>query len=170
MELTFRQARLGDIAEVAHLVNRAYRPGNEQGWTHEAKLVEGHRTSEEQIRALMDAGSDILLMHQNERLVTCVQVQYTDRSCNIGMLATEPSLQARGLGTQMLAHAEAFVSTRPHIATFRMSVLASRPELLAYYKRRGYVLTGESAPYPREGGVGTPRDPMLRILFLEKPK
>lgn len=35
-----------------------------------------------------------------------------------------------------------------------MSILSHRPELLAYYERRGYQLTGESMPFPDDGNNG----------------
>jgi hypothetical protein len=49
-----------------------------------------------------------------------------------------------------------------------MSVLSSRPELLAFYERRGYARTGEQAAYPVGAGVGTPRSEALHVLSLEK--
>ena len=45
-ELLLRQARPDDVAAIVDLVNRAYRPAaGASGWTHEAALVAGARTS-----------------------------------------------------------------------------------------------------------------------------
>lgn len=50
----------------------------------------------------------------------------------------------------------------------KMSILSSRPELLAYYERRGYQLTGACAPYSADAGVGQPRGVALQVPSLLK--
>lgn len=169
MEPVYRQARADDAVEIAELVNRAYRPDeHERGWTHEADLVHGQRISADQVQKLIAPDSTILVMQTDGRIVACVHVQVMGQACYIGMLATRPDLQVSGLGKQMLAHAESFARTRYGVDAFRMSVLSSRPELLAFYERRGYTRTGESEPYPLDAGVGTPLDPSVRVLLLNK--
>ena len=51
-----------------------------------------------------------------------------------------------------------------------MTVLAQRPDLIAWYERRGYRPTGESRPFPY-GNVryGLPKVPDLRFVTLAKP-
>lgn len=168
MDTTFRQARINDAAAIADMVNRAYRPAGEGGWTHEARLVAGQRTSEEQVLELIASGSEILLMHSGGRIISCVNVRHSQGACELGMLATDPSFQEGGIGKKMLANAEAFACTKYPVRLFTISVLSSRIELLAFYERRGYVQTGESAPYPVDAGIGTPRELNVRVLFLKK--
>jgi hypothetical protein len=43
-----------------------------------------------------------------------------------------------------------------------MTVIDSRMSLIAWYERRGYVLTGETRPFP------VPRDPPITFAVLEK--
>jgi GNAT superfamily N-acetyltransferase len=169
MSFAFCTATEAHAQEIAALVNRAYRPGaGVHGWTHEAGLVDGERTSAAQVLALFDTQSAILLMRTAAAIVACVHVQGGAGGAHIGMLATDPALQAQGLGKRMLAYAEAYAVTRFAPASLRMSVLSGRPELLAFYERRGYALTGETGDYPVAAQVGQPRVAGIAVLTLEK--
>ena len=50
-----------------------------------------------------------------------------------------------------------------------MSILSHRPELLSYYQRRGYLLTGEKMEFPRDGNNGDPKRDDVFLEFLQKP-
>ena len=111
----------------------------------------------------------MLLLRQQGEIVACVHVQADGPdAAGIGMLASEPRLQAQGLGKQMLQHAEQFAVQQLGARILRMSVLSSRPELLAFYERRGYQRTGELESYPLTAGVGQPLRADLHLLMLEK--
>lgn len=84
------------------------------------------------------------------------------------MLATSPFLQNNGLGKQLLAAAEDFATMHYGATSYQMSVLSSRPELLAFYERRGYQLAGTISPYPVDADVGQPRNLNLQVLDLHK--
>ena len=50
-----------------------------------------------------------------------------------------------------------------------MTVIASRDELIAYYERRGYALTGERRPFPLDDPrFGLPKTRELEFVVLEK--
>jgi ribosomal protein S18 acetylase RimI-like enzyme len=85
------------------------------------------------------------------------------------MLATEPAEQAGGLGKRMLACAERYAADALGARTFRMSVLVSRSELVAFYVRRGYMRSGRLEGFPDNAGAGVPRVPglLLETLFKE---
>lgn len=169
MSFERRVAEQADAQEIAALVNRAYRPSpQEAGWTHEAHLVAGERTTPEQVHALFHPQSTILLLSLGSRIVACVHVEDGPSGAYIGMLATDPQLQAQGLGKQMLLHAEAYACEHFGASVFKMSVLSSRPELLAFYHRRGYALTGQVEDYPLSAGVGQPMVSGIQVLSLEK--
>jgi len=169
MQPTLRVASKPDANEIATMVNRAYRPPlHEQGWTHEASLVAGERTTFEQVLSLFAPQSLILVLCHGAAIVACVHVQSDDSGVYIGMLATEPSLQAQGLGKQMLSHAEQYATAHFNATVFRMSVLSSRAELIAFYERRGYARTGEVEGYPVSTGVGQPLVEGLQVEALVK--
>ena len=90
----------------------------------------------------------------------------------IGMFAVHPELQGQGIGNVILEAAETFAerhlksSKQPSYLT--MSILNQRPELLAYYQRRGYQLNGNKMPFPEDGNNGEPKRQDLELLELEK--
>lgn len=175
MSLELRVACEADAKEISALVNRAYRPSpQDAGWTHEANLIAGERTTTEQVISLFHEQSTILLLCIGPEIVACVHVhvhvhvQGSPSSAYIGMLATDPAMQAQGLGKHMLHHAEAYAIEHFEASVLKMSVLSSRPELLAFYERRGYVLTGEVTEYPLLAGVGQPMVAGIHVLSLAK--
>jgi ribosomal protein S18 acetylase RimI-like enzyme len=170
IDAMLKEATHSDAEQIAHLVNKAYRPGpSERGWTHESELVSGQRINTEQVASLMNNNGSVLVAYDGNNLVGCVHVERADPYCYIAMLATMPSLQNNGLGKKLLAAAEHLAVSRHGAQGFKMSVLSSRPELLAYYERRGYRLTGSTHPYPAEAGVGQPLNANLQVLELIKP-
>jgi hypothetical protein len=50
-----------------------------------------------------------------------------------------------------------------------MTVIEQRPELIAWYERRGYSKTGETAAFPYgDARFGEPKRPDLRFVVLAK--
>lgn len=171
MDMILREATPLDAADIVGLVNRAYRPSSEDGgWTHERNLVTGNRTENEQLLSLFQPLSKILVLCQADVTVACVHLLHNDDSTtDIGMLATEPNFQTRGLGKRMLLEAEQYAAEYFSTTTFRLCVLLARPELIAFYQRRGYQQMGEAEDYPIDAGVGQPRIDGLQIITLTKP-
>lgn len=164
-----RIATEADADEIAALVNRAYRPGAlARGWTHEAHLVAGDRISPEHIRALLHARPAILVLCRNSDIVACAHVHGDASVVWIGMLATEPVLQSCGLGKCMLRHAEDFATRHFKAIVVRLAVLAARPELIAFYERRGYARTGQIEDYPVAAETGQPLVEGLKVETLAK--
>lgn len=169
MKTFLRSASAMDASKIATLVNRAYRPlAHERGWTHEANLVSGQRTTEEQVLSLNCSRSSVLVLCQDTNIVACVHVICGENSADIGMLATDPTHQMQGLGKQILNCAEQHALEHFGIATFKMSVLSSRSELIAFYERRGYTRTGEESSYPALAGIGEPIVDELKVEILVK--
>jgi GNAT superfamily N-acetyltransferase len=165
----FRVAGHPDVAGIASLVNRAYRPEpGHAGWTHEAHLVGGMRTNAGQVEGLMAApGSALLVGVSHDQIVACVQAEATEGCSYIGMLAVDPAIQANGLGTQMLDFAERYAREVQCASKFVMTVVSHRKELVSFYLRRGYRLTGRTQGFPSYAGV--PKQPGLELVELEKP-
>jgi ribosomal protein S18 acetylase RimI-like enzyme len=84
------------------------------------------------------------------------------------MLTVRPDLQDRRLGRRLLEDAEAYVLARG-ARRIRMTVVAVRDTLIAWYERRGYRLTGEREPFPYEDQrFGAPNRDDLYFVVLEK--
>jgi ribosomal protein S18 acetylase RimI-like enzyme len=171
VQLMFRSALAQDADAVVALVESAYRgPSSREGWTTEADLLGGQRTDRQEVDALLaSAQATIVLASLNAELVGCVCVRVEPAElAHVGMFAVRPHLQSRGLGRALLAEAERVARARgAHEA--EMTVLEQRPELLAWYERRGWQRTGETEPFPyADPRFGLPRRPDLRFSVLAK--
>jgi ribosomal protein S18 acetylase RimI-like enzyme len=171
--LVFRFARPGDVPAVVALVESAYRgESSRAGWTTEADLLDGQRTDTAAISAVI-AGQDsvMLLAEAGGQLVGCCQLeQRPGTGVYFGTFAVRPGGQGQGWGGRILAEAERLARDEWGAGTMVMSVLAQRPDLIAWYERRGYRRTGETTPFPYgHERFGVPKRPDLSFAGLAKP-
>jgi GNAT superfamily N-acetyltransferase len=144
--LRFRRAGAADLDIIARLVNSAYRGDSSRaGWTTEADLLDGQRTS-----------------------AALLATSLPPDSAYLGMVTVDPRRQAGGLGRMLLEQAEA-IAHDWNCCRIRMTVIESRQELIAYYVRRGYHSTGKTEPFPADQPeFGLPKVQGLRFVELEK--
>lgn len=191
-----RQAEENDIDALEQLLNRCYRQA--QGWTNEADLIGGIRTTKDELLAVIADPRHYVFIYpktttgerdgeETGELLGCIAVDIKDeadtnqhagnKKAYIGMFAVLPELQGHGVGHQVLQAAETFAQrhlqsntskSAQNSARLTMSILSHRPELLAYYQRRGYQLNGNSMPFPIDGNNGEPKRQDLELLELEK--
>ncbi len=170
-ELEFRPARPSDADAVVALVESAYRgESSRAGWTTEADLLGGQRTDRAEVDALIaDPDATLLLALASGALSGCVLiVPAPSATAHIGMFAVRPGLQGKGLGRALLAAAEGVGRARG-AARAKLTVLEQRQELLGWYARRGYLLTGATEPFPYGNlRFGLPKRPDLRFAVMEK--
>jgi GNAT superfamily N-acetyltransferase len=173
----FRHAHAGDVDAIVALVESAYRGASSRaGWTTEAELLDGQRTDADEVRALLaDPHARIVLATDADgALLGCVKLEdggdaHGEGFAWIGMFAVSPTLQARGLGRALLAEAERLARTEFGRSAARMTVIAQRDVLLAWYARCGYAPTGATEPFPYGNPrAGRPRRPDLYFVVLEK--
>lgn len=165
-----RIATQPDIEAIVQLVNKAYRPeSGVSGWTHEADLVSGNRTTHSQIMAILSKPDSVILIGlSTSEIVACVHIEKMGNNSHIGMLAVSPALQGHGIGKHMLTHAERYASVNFASEKFIIVVVSARSELISFYLRRNYQKTGVLKEYPLSAGVGTPKLANLKIEVLEK--
>lgn len=191
-----RQAEASDVDALEQLLNRCYRQA--EGWTNEADLVGGIRTTKDELLAVINDPKHYVFIYpktttgerdgkETGELLGCIAVDIKDdvatnqragnKKAYIGMFAVLPELQGLGVGHQILQAAETFAQRHlqantqtpaQNPARLTMSILSHRPELLAYYQRRGYELNGNSMPFPVDGNNGEPKRQDLELLELEK--
>lgn len=171
--IRFRRAAARDAPAVVALVERAYRgEPSRAGWTTEADLLGGRRTSEAEVVGLVEGPrTRIVLAEEVARgaLVGTMLVEDEGEAAYVGMLSVEPELQAGGVGRALLAEAERIARVELGRRRMRMTVIAQRTELLAYYARRGYAPTGATEPFPYgDESFGLPKRPDLVFVVLEK--
>ncbi|QJD80831.1 GNAT family N-acetyltransferase [Spirosoma rhododendri] len=165
---TIAVAASADVPELNQLVNSAYRgDSSRQGWTTEADLLDGQRTSEADLLDLLSKpAGQILTYRVGGKLLGCVYLEQTGKKGYLGMLTVAPDVQTAGIGKRLLAEAEA-VGRAAGCQTITMTVLTQRHELIAWYERRGYQSTGVTKPFPDDPRFGLPKQP-LTFVFLSK--
>ena len=172
VHLDLRPAVGADLADLLALITRAYRGESaRKGWTHEADLLGGQRTDAEMLAESLADPVRHLLVHAPEgRPVACVEL--TEKGSGrayLGLLTVDPEAQASGLGRALLAAAEAFAAGELGAKRIEMTVIVQRADLIAWYERRGYRLTGETRPFPsHDPRFGLPKRSDLEFVVLER--
>ena len=170
--MKLERATDADLPALHRLIERAYRGDTARaGWSHEADLLDGQRTDPQTLAEMLaDPASHLLLWREHGEPAACVAL--TDKShgtAYLGLLTVDPSRQADGLGRVLLAAAESWASQQLAAARVEMTVIVQRAELVAWYERRGYRLTGERRPFPYgDQRFGEPRRGDLEFAVLEK--
>lgn len=169
MEYQIANATLVDVPELNTLVNGAYRgDSGRQGWTTEADLIDGTRLDESILTDLINRNDTVVLAYREQGvLLGCVELRHEGSKLYLGMLSVRPTTQGKGIGKKLLAAAEKHASSMG-CSVITMVVISVRSELIAWYQRHGYTLTGERKPFitPDERW-GIPKS-TLEFLVLEK--
>jgi ribosomal protein S18 acetylase RimI-like enzyme len=158
-----------DIASLNTLINSAYRGEfSKKGWTTEAHLLEGGRTTEaELLDIILDTSNTILKYSENGKIIGCVLLKVKANELYLGMLTVSPDLQNSGIGKKLLHQAEVFAAAI-RLPKIIMTVITVREELIAWYKRNGYVDTGAREPFPVSDVFNPITQEPLEFMVLEK--
>lgn len=163
-EIVIRPATPADTEGVIAVVEAAYR--GEGGWTTEAHLVGGTRTTAREVEALLaDDAVELLVAEGADGGIDgcCYTAAQGDRA-EFGLFAVAPRAQSAGLGRRLLG-AQIDLSTVQGLRALEIHVLQSRPELHAWYRRQGFVATGSTIPFP--GDAADLRVAGLRMEVME---
>lgn len=169
LDLNITQATNDDLAQIAALVNSAYRgESSKKGWTTEADLLEGQRTDANELATQLQAEGNTILKYTKEdgTIAGCVYLHKKGHAMYLGMLTVNPVLQATGIGKQLMAAAETFAAEQG-CTKIEMTVISVRHELIAWYQKRGYTVTGEKRPFPVDAKFGIAKQP-LEFIVMEK--
>jgi len=163
------KATLQDIPALTTLINSAYRgETSKKGWTTEAHLLEGKRTTEEELKEIIqDPKNTFLKFTENDQIIGSVLLVEKEHQLYLGMLTVSPELQNAGIGKKLLAEGEKQAKTLG-LSSIIMTVVSVRAELIAWYKRHGYVETGEKEPFPSSDIHINISDNPLEFIYLEK--
>jgi ribosomal protein S18 acetylase RimI-like enzyme len=169
MNMSFEIATPQDVSALSHFVNQAYRGDSaRQGWTHEADLLDGTRVTEDLLNDELNRGVILVKAIQDQQLVGCYHFEFKDpTTAYVGMITVDPTLQARGIGKLILEDAIER-ARRGQAAHLQLTVMSEREELIAYYERRGFRLTGKSIAFEGDDKrYGLPRH-SLTLLEMER--
>jgi GNAT superfamily N-acetyltransferase len=126
-----------DVPDLLRVINAAYEV--------EKFFVEGDRTDEETIRRMMTTGVFLATRNESGRLAGCVFVELRGARGYFGMLSVDPSLQSRGVGRRLVDAAEDYARANGCTA-MDIRVVNLRTELPPFYRKLGYVETGQIEP------------------------
>ena len=170
-ELVFRRATKDDVDVIVPLVEASFRgDGSGAGWTTEAHLVTGPRTTTDEVRTIIDTpSSSITLALLDGKLAGCFRLESViGQTTFFGMFSVQPSLQGKGIGRRVLVEAERIARIELGAYRMRMHVLSGRPELIEWYVRYGYRPTGEAHSFAEIAHRGEPLAEELSFLVYEK--
>lgn len=172
--LNFYKAELSDAQTIAALINSAYRGDSSRaGWTTEADILDGSRTTTQEIAAIIQRDDAFILIGVlNDEIIATILCERQDAHgrhvAHLGMLAVKPALQNKGYGAEMLQAAEAMTAREWRVVGFLMAVITLREELISFYERQGYERTGEFKNFPENDKLWQPKVPDLTLEYLVK--
>ncbi len=139
-----RVAQLHEAPSIAALVNAATANEDGKGWTHESGLFEGTRTDPDEVRGLLAvAGARFLLRTHANAIVGCAYLKPMPDAAYFGMLSVRPDMQGLGIASDLISECERVAREEWQRRTMLITVITThRPELVAFYQRRGYRRTG----------------------------
>jgi ribosomal protein S18 acetylase RimI-like enzyme len=165
--MTVVPAMAADLPDVVRLMNQAYRGAG--GWAVEEGYITGDRVRLADLEADLAAGLALFVWREGDALLGCYNLEkMPDAIVYIGMLAVDPGRQDAQLGRRLLAEAEERAQAMG-ARRMQMTVIWLREKLIGWYMRRGYVLTGETRPFPYgDDRWGVPTRDDLHFVVLEK--
>jgi ribosomal protein S18 acetylase RimI-like enzyme len=110
----------------------------------------------------------ILLALKGDEIVGSVQLQQVRQFATLGMLVIKPGMQGLGWGKKFMQAAEATAIKIWGVKKIRLHVITLRPELIAFYERRGYRRSGIVKAFPKDVRFGMPKVNQLEIEMMEK--
>lgn len=150
--LTLRQVTAEHVVPVHALIEKCFRgPDADKGWCSEAGYFTSPRITPEGMLEKFNNPNTTMLAGYDPAgalIVCCELLKKENGSCYFGLFAVDPARQGGGIGSYILREAESHARTELGCSKMEMQVIESRDTLLAYYIRRGYVMTKERRPFP----------------------
>jgi N-acetylglutamate synthase-like GNAT family acetyltransferase len=168
--MQFRKAELNDAENVCALVNSVYRGENsKKGWTTEAYMLDGIRIDKESLKKIISKKDNVIILAINEgEIIGCVHLEQKGNRCHLGMLSVNVNYQDKGIGKKIMEHSEEYAKNEMKCSIMEMKVIGQRKELIDFYIRRGYKITGESEPFLLNTHFGEPKSSDLYFEYLTK--
>jgi len=164
------KATIHDVPDLNVLVNSAYRgESSKQGWTTEADLLGGIRVDDHRLIEMITTTDSQILKYLDEKnkILACVHLEKHGGKLYLGLLTVSPVLQGKGIGKELLSEADR-VAKGLGCHSIYMTVINERTELIDWYVRNGYHITGERKPFPADDPrFGLPKK-QLEFIVLEK--
>lgn len=163
------KASLEDVSELNNLINSAYRGEfSKLGWTTEADLLLGARTTPEELNSLICNENNTLLKYtQKNAIIGCVLLTAKTEELYLGMLTVSPNHQNGGIGKKLLLKAE-LLAEELSLSKIVMTVISIRYDLINWYIRCGFQDSGTRLPFPKSIEYTEIAKEPLEFMLLEK--
>lgn len=169
--LDYRVADIVDVMKITDLIETCFRSDlSRRGWTTEADLIGGARTTPDEIEShITHTAGAILVGETDGTLISCCRLQRLENNrVLLGMLCVHPLHQGGGLGRELLDFATSFAITHLNARTLTLLVLDSRFELRAWYEKIGFIETGARLALEEEMDPGLALVPGLEFVVYER--
>jgi GNAT superfamily N-acetyltransferase len=130
--IPIRRAELPDVDAIVRLVNQAF--------VAESPYIEGERVNSAAVLQLLSQGK-FLLLEREGKLVACIYIERRGPRAHLGLVSVDPGQQRAGLGSQLMAAAEADCRTAGY-NEMDLRFINHRVELRRFYERLGFLDTG----------------------------
>lgn len=159
-----------DFQNLSDIINLTYSGyTGKKGWTTDTHLVTGQKMTPKLLeKALNNHTIIIKASYDKDEIDGCIFVDKKQDVALISGLTVVPEMQKLNIGTTLLHAAEYFADDIWNICKTEMTVLKQRPELIKWYKQRGYYDSGIRIPFPNTSDLGIPRIPGLEFVVLIK--
>ena len=135
------------------------------------ELSHGSEEALDEVRSHYASGEwEFIGLQVEGQVVGCAYLRVTGMDAYLGLLSVLPRRQGRGFGSELLAECERFAHEDLGCHRLCISVITShRPDLTAFYERRGFERTGKFKSFERKQALqGKKVDGML-LEWMEKP-
>jgi GNAT superfamily N-acetyltransferase len=132
--IRIRRAELSDVEALVTLVNEAFRV--------ERFFIDGDRTDAAHIAQRFQTGCFLVAEDASKNLAASVYVEIRGERGYFGLLAVDPARQRSGLGRALVEAAEQECRDAG-CSIMDLQIVNLRTELPPYYRRLGYVGSGE---------------------------
>lgn len=168
--IELKKASLNDAEKIAELVNSVYRGENSRkGWTTEADFLSGIRITEEKVMEIINHKRDLIILALlGGNIIGCVHLENAGSYSYLGMLSVDVNIQAKGIGKILINECERITKYEWKLDNIKMKVISRRSELIEYYIRRGYALTGEKEEFGSKTETFGDTKEMLYFVTLAK--
>lgn len=172
--LQFHQAEISDANAIVQLVNSAYRGEvSRAGWTTEADLLEGVRTTTQEVVSIIKREDAFILIGvEREQIIASICCEWQalagHNTAHFGMIAVKPNQQNKGHGKAMITAAEAITARKWRVVGYHMAVISMRHELIEFYERLGYKRTGEFVDFPKNPDLWQAKIEGLSLQYMAK--
>ncbi|KAI9475515.1 MAG: acyl-CoA N-acyltransferase [Benjaminiella poitrasii] len=158
-----KDKRLTPVA--CQVINAAFR--SDESWTNDKAVVGKDRVKEYQLNEFLDQpDSYFLYAFDKEEVVGVIWIHPSLDAYMLSMLSVRPSHQSRGLGALLVNESIHFIQhelpkTRTTIAVY---VFQYRIELLAWYRRMGFV-DDKVIPFPDKSVLTVDEAPLVIMKY-----